>query len=261
VTSGWLYATATALGTIGLWLLLPRYRMRGRWIGAVLGVVALGLFLSRIPPLGSLLDESLFVVLATVTVVSGAAAMTFHNPVYCAIWFALMLLGTAGLFLYQGAQFLGAATIVVYAGAILVTLLFVLMLANPRGRAYYDRTSWEAPLSAAAGIVLVGILTMTVGSALPGSAAAGNSLRTQVMRPDQQVDTDSHVAVLGSQLFTRHLVAVEVAGVVLLVALVGAAAIVLHSRGTSAVAEDLDARAPAVEDHAAPAVARTIRES
>ena len=57
----------------------------------------------------------------------------------------MSLLGTAGLFLFQGAQFLGVATIVVYAGAILVTFLFVLMLAQPEGHAFYDRVSWEAP--------------------------------------------------------------------------------------------------------------------
>ena len=74
-----------------------------------------------------------------------SAAVTFRNPVYCAIWFALSLLGTAGLFLFQGAQFLGVATVVVYAGAILVTFLFVLMLAQPAGSAFYDRLSWDAP--------------------------------------------------------------------------------------------------------------------
>ena len=63
---------------------------------------------------------------------------------YCAIWFALTLVGTAGIFMLQGAQFLGVATIVVYAGAILVTFLFVLMLAQPGGDAFYDRVSWEA---------------------------------------------------------------------------------------------------------------------
>ena len=71
--------------------------------------------------------------LAGVTVIAAAGAVTFRSPVYCAIWFALTLLGTAGLFLLQGAQFLGVATVVVYAGAILVTFLFVLMLAQPAG--------------------------------------------------------------------------------------------------------------------------------
>ena len=92
-------------------------------------------------------------------------AVTLSSPVYCAIWFALTLLGTAGLFLFQGAQFLGVATIVVYAGAILVTFLFVLMLAQPQGHAYYDRVSWEALVSAAVGAVMIGILTMVIGDA------------------------------------------------------------------------------------------------
>jgi NADH-quinone oxidoreductase subunit J len=74
----------------------------------------------------------------------------------------MVLLGTAGLFLYQGAQFLSVATVVVYAGAILVTFLFVLMLAQPEGQAYYDRVSWEALLSAATGAVLVGMLMMVM---------------------------------------------------------------------------------------------------
>jgi len=59
------------------------------------------------------------------------------------------------------------ATIVVYAGAILVTFLFVLMLAQSSGRAYYDRVSWEPLLASATGAVLVGVLTMAiVGSSL-----------------------------------------------------------------------------------------------
>ena len=54
----------------------------------------------------------------------------------------MSLLGTAALFLLQGAQFLGIATVAVYAGAIVVTFLFVLMLAQPEGHAFYDRISW-----------------------------------------------------------------------------------------------------------------------
>ena len=55
----------------------------------------------------------------------------------------------------QGAQFLAVATVVVYAGAILVTFLFVLMLAQPEGRTYYDRLSWEALVSSATGAGIV----------------------------------------------------------------------------------------------------------
>ena len=78
------------------------------------------------------------------TIVAAVATVTFRNPVYCAIWFGMTLTGTAGLFLFAGAEFLAVATLVVYAGAILVTFLFVLMLAQPEGDASYDRRSWEA---------------------------------------------------------------------------------------------------------------------
>ena len=143
-----------------MWLMLPRGTARGRGLGMVLAAVALGLGASQLPWLGQWMAEGVFLVLAAVTVVSAVGAVTFRNPVYCAIWFGQSLLGTAGLFLLAGAQFLAVATVVVYAGAILVTFLFVLMLAQPEGKAAYDRVSWEAPISAAAGMVMVGILSI-----------------------------------------------------------------------------------------------------
>ncbi len=131
-----LLVLATVLGAAGMWLLLPRGRGSGRLLGALLSLAGLGVLASQVPPLGDWASDVVFYIVAAVTVVAAAAAVTFRNPVYCAIWFALSLLGTAGLFLLQGAQFLGVATVVVYAGAILVTFLFVLMLAQPAGSAF-----------------------------------------------------------------------------------------------------------------------------
>ncbi len=203
-------------------------RGAGRGVGAVLTAAALGWGASQLPPLGQWASESMFLSLAAVTVVSALGAVTFRNPVYCAIWFGQSLLGVAGLFLLAGAQFLAVATVVVYAGAILVTFLFVLMLAQPEGKAAYDRVSWEAPISALAGALMVGILSMTIGGAFsqpispltqsPEALAAG-------------VLASEHVARLGGSLFGRHLIAIEVVGTLLLVALVGAAAIVGERRG------------------------------
>jgi NADH-quinone oxidoreductase subunit J len=163
--------------------------------------------------------------------VAAAGTISFRSPVYCAIWFAFSLLGTAALFLFQGAQFLAVATVVVYAGAILVTFLFVLMLAQPRGQAAYDRVSWEGLLSASAGAVLIGILTLTItGIVQSGDVApVGQSDEGQQALAQNVLSTD-HVAKLGEQLFSRYLLAIEVAGLLLLVALVGAAAIAVHSR-------------------------------
>ena len=161
---------ATLLGVAGIWLMLPRGAARGRMAGAVLTAAALGLGASQLRPLGDWAADGLFYLLAGVTVVAALATVTFRNPVYCAIWFGMTLTGTAGLFLFTGAEFLAVATLVVYAGAILVTFLFVLMLAQPEGDAPYDRRSWEALLAAATGAVLVGILTMTLAGVLIGRA-------------------------------------------------------------------------------------------
>ena len=221
----------TVLGSLGMWLMLPRGTARGRGSGIVLSTIALGLGASQVPRLGDWMADGVFLILAAVTIVSAAAAVTFRNPVYCAIWFGQSLLGTAGLFLFTGAQFLAVATVVVYAGAILVTFLFVLMLAQPEGKAPYDRVSWDALLSAVAGIVIVGILSMTIGGVLsPASPPA------QAMIPPTQHDlatgvlTPDHVARFGGQLFGRHLIAVDIVGVLLLVALVGAAVIVAQGK-------------------------------
>lgn len=259
------FAAATALTALGWWWLLPGRRARGRAGGVAIAgaglllLAALGLGAApldprqplQVPaPLGSMAQELVFWSLAATTIVAAVAAVSMRSPVYCAIWFGLVLLGVAALFFYQGAQFLGVATIVVYAGAILVTFLFVLMLAHPRGQTHYDRLAWEGLLAACTGAVLVGALTMTLARAraeLPPprietadrAAAAGPQVaqaqataarqapRHVVQAGPQAAD---HVARLGGQLFGTHLIAVEGAGTLLLVALVGAVAMVAHHR-------------------------------
>jgi len=199
--------------------------------GAVLAAVAVGLWASRVPGLGHWAVEGVFFVLSGVTVVAAVGAVTFRNPVYCAIWFGLTLLGTAGLLLLIGAQFLAVATVAVYAGAILVTFLFVLMLAQPEGRAPYDRTSWEAMLAAVTGAMLVGILSLTISSVLVPAERSGEALAVAAeAREPAEVLAAEQVARLGGQLFGRHLLAVEVAGTLLLAALVGAAVIAAQGR-------------------------------
>jgi len=256
----WPYAVAALLFAAGMWLLLPRGTERGRSVGgglcaAGLGLLTLlvhcGMVVSRsgyslnvtwTPALGESLGvgpDLIFLSLAFVTLASAVATVTFRKPVYCAIWFALCLMGVAGLLLYQGAQFLGVATLVVYAGAILVTILFVLMLAQPGGDAYYDRLSWEALLSSCAAAVLVGLMTMTTATALQqggNSDAAGTPPVLQAKTTAQVAEArernilnPEHVAMLGRELFSKHLIAIEVAGTLLLVALVAAVSIAYQS--------------------------------
>ena len=73
--------------------------------------------------------------------IGGLLTVTSRNPIYSALWFASVVLSTAGLFLLAGAPFLAAGTVIVYAGAIIVTFLFVIMLAQMEGKAAYDRAA------------------------------------------------------------------------------------------------------------------------
>lgn len=236
-----IYGLPTLLVALGMWRLLPRGGRGGKAFGTVLTLAGLGLFLagSQVPRLVPWTDYSIFLVLAVVTVGSCAASISSRNPVYAAIWFGLALLGTGGLFLYQGAQFLGVATVVVYAGAILVTFLFVLMLAQPEGQAYYDRLSWEALGSAAIGAVMVGMLSASVGNALEGVTTDDSHLVAVQAAAEREaaILADEHVAHLGAQLFSRHLIAVEIGGTLLLAALVGAVAMIAHGSDRRAALE------------------------
>jgi NADH-quinone oxidoreductase subunit J len=253
---GVILAGAVTAAAASLWLLLPRgaESRLARWLGSLLGAAALAGFVLTGRRLGGLGEEAVFLIVSLVAVISGAATIVSRSPVYSAIWFALALAGVSGVLLVLGAQFLGVATIVVYAGAILVMFLFVLMLAQPAGLAPYDRVSNEPLLAAVAGAVLLGVLSLSIGRLtaeppacclMSGTKAALLAGSTGAAEPPAAaaagVDmlADNHVARLGGELFGRHLLAVEVAGVLLLVALIGSIAIV--SRG-AADAESAAAR-------------------
>ncbi len=263
LSSGSLLAGAVVATAASLWLLLPNGResSRARWLGVLLGLGALAAFIATGRRLGGLGEEAVFLIVSLVAVLSAAATVLSRSPVYAAIWFALSLAGVAGVLLVLGAQFLGVATIVVYAGAILVMFLFVLMLAQPAGLAPYDRVSSEPFLSAIAGAVLLGVLSLSIGRlsappaaccSLPAGAVAGAPAAASPVAGTAATAVDplaeNHVARLGGDLFGRHLVAVEAAGVLLLVALIGAIAVV--SRGEAA-------HAPAAPAARGPAAGRS----
>jgi NADH:ubiquinone oxidoreductase subunit 6 (subunit J) len=90
--------------------------------------------------------------------IAGALLVTQRNPARAALAFALVVLSTCGLFLLLAAPFLMAATVIVYAGAIVVTFLFVIMLAQQEGLSAADQRSREPLLATIAGFLLLGTL-------------------------------------------------------------------------------------------------------
>jgi NADH:ubiquinone oxidoreductase subunit 6 (subunit J) len=150
-------------GAFAIFWLLPRPRAYPWVVGALIGIVALvlgGIFLVRPGPLSTETAPGtiLFYFFSASAIASGALLVTQHNPARAALSFALVVLSTCGLFLLLAAPFLMAATIIVYAGAIIVTFLFVLMLAQQHGRSDADDRSREPLLATITGFVLLGAL-------------------------------------------------------------------------------------------------------
>jgi len=256
----WRTLFVTALGGAGIYLMLPRARAveqhLQRWLGSALATLALVL-LATFPvsrglgdisgnlfsPLADWTSHFVFYVLAFVSIASAALMITSRNPVYSALWFALVLLSNSGLYLLQQAEFLAAATIIIYAGAIIVTFLFVIMLAQPMGAAAYDRITREPKLATLSGVLLATTLLVAIHYAVTVESGAALAGSASTMRPAAATVTEvlqagpaqarinpaaGHVASLGKTLFLDHVVSVEVIGLLLLAAVVGAMLIVGH---------------------------------
>jgi NADH-quinone oxidoreductase subunit J len=145
------------------------------------------------------------------------AMVTRKSPVTAALWLVNVMFALAALYVMLGAHFLGAAQVLVYAGAIMVVFVFVVMLLNLSDKDVRERRSRAAALGAAAiGGILAGELLYVIRS---------QPLQLKALQP---VESDA-LAPIANSLFTDNLVAFEVTSVLLLVAVVGA--VVLAKRG------------------------------
>jgi NADH-quinone oxidoreductase subunit J len=228
------------LGAIALWLALPRPKMGAARVLAAVAAGAASLAILSVTSLAPMEDPSqtgLFYLFAGVAVVSGALTVTIHDPVYAALWFAIATLGVCGLFLLNAAPFLAAATVIVYAGAIIVTFLFILMLAQQNGAAFYDRNA-SRPLATmiAAGLVLATLLlALSAWRGADDAVASARFLPPPEALAEQTLTGGSEelhsMRGLGRSLFGDYLFAVELAGTALLIAAIGAIAIAPRRQG------------------------------
>lgn len=161
----WYLVLPLALGFVAIVTLLPHAEKKRLPVKVGLAAAILALLLTARLIMRSTNDLAMdffFGVFAIVSVASGGAMIVQRNPVYSALYFAVTVLGVCGLFLVKSASFLAAATIIVYAGAIIVTFLFVIMLAQQTGLADYDRRSRERVFSCIAGFVLLTALLFVI---------------------------------------------------------------------------------------------------
>lgn len=230
ITDNWLLVISLGLMGLGVWWLMPSSQLRSRAGGWLLTLVGGGLLASQLHvATGPLAESILFWIFSVAALVCAVLMITSRKPVYAALWFALVTFSTCGLFLLQSAPFLAAATIIVYAGAIIVTFLFVMMLAQQAGATIYDQRARQPLAATIVAFVLLGALMYTIKiwdahRAVAASAQSRATITTnELSRPaeDQPIGT---MHSLGRSLFGDYLFAVELAGTLLLIASIGAIA-------------------------------------
>jgi NADH-quinone oxidoreductase subunit J len=307
---------ATALGAIGLYLLLPRERAPLARLGGLLAAMGLAgflLYLVRTVSEASPATDGppvYFYLFAFIMIAGAVGVICQPRPVYAALYFVLVTLAGAGVFVLLMAEFMAIVLIIIYAGAILVTYVFVIMLASQGSTGgvggttapEYDRRANEPFVAVAVSFILIGavlqvlfptnnraLATVTrapdplmaasfgdVGSAETPLPAATRRARVNTTRtatnpaPTNPVETDvaatvpaatnpatlpdapvaiaantpqrtlpatpatlpSNVQVLGVSLYSRYALSLELAGILLTVALVGAVIIARKNTGS-----------------------------
>jgi NADH-quinone oxidoreductase subunit J len=160
---------------------------------------------------------TIFWIFGVVAMLSGLLCITRKSPVASALWLVVTLFALAGMFVLLDAQFIAALQVLVYAGAIMVLFLFVIMLLN-LGRP--GPTDVRGPLGIGIGVVLAGVLLFqlrVLGTATPPDAI---SLPPGTMAAQQQ--GQGLIGSVAGPLFDAYLIPFEIASVLLLAAIVGA---------------------------------------
>ncbi len=165
----------------------------------------------------------LFIILAAVAVASASGLLISRNTVYAALYLVLNFATVAVFYLLLGAPFIALAQVTIYAGAIMVLFLFVIMLLGseklPRGQVL----PWQRPLA----IVLAAILLVEAGFLLFQRL----QLTAGLSNPEASVNTTQSLQTLGMSLFSQYLLPFEVTSVLLLVAMVGVIVLTKKEKG------------------------------
>lgn len=222
-TTAYLLYAVFALGGAGIYFLLPRPRQAKTAVGVVFAITALlGLFALIATRMAVSVDGSgYFYLFAAIAVFGATRVITHPKPVYSAVYFVLVVLAVAALLVLQEAEFLAVALVIIYAGAILVTYVFVIMLAQQPGSPVYDSRAREPFAAVLAGFVLMGAIAGRAAD-LPETTRQTATVSLTQDREGPREESASNTYEVGLTVMTKYVVALEIAGVLLLVALVGA---------------------------------------
>lgn len=164
-----------------------------------------------------------FYLFATIVCLSGAFTILSRNPVHSVLWLILAFFNAAGLMVLAGAEFIAMLLVIVYVGAVAVLFLFVVMMLN------IDFAELRAGVMryAAVGLALAVALVAEIIIAIRAYSAGGLELGRRVAPVDPGVP---NIEAIGQLLYTRYLFIFEGAGLVLLVAMIGAIVLTYRQR-------------------------------
>lgn len=165
-----------------------------------------------------------FYAFAIVTVAAGLMVTISRNPVHSVLWLILTFLSSAGLFVLLGAEFVAMLLIIVYVGAVAVLFLFVVMMLDIDFTELKGEMVKYMPLGLLIGVVLIMQLSLGVGAWVQADGALG--LR-QAIAPGAEVE---NTAALGLLIYDKYLLLFQLAGLILLVAMIGAILLTLRHR-------------------------------
>ena len=168
-------------------------------------------------------DLIVFLVLALVAIATALGMLFSNNAVYSALFLVLNFVTVAIFYLLLGAPFIAMAQITVYAGAIMVLFLFVIMLLGVESISSPNALPWQRPLAAILSVILVvESVYLILSRAQPGMSIAS---------PDASLNTMDSLREMAMSLFNNYLLPFEITSILLLVAMVGAIVLTKQEKG------------------------------
>ncbi len=166
-----------------------------------------------------------FYLFAAITIASAFMVISCRNPVHSVLFLILAFVNASGLFIMTGAEFLGLLLIVVYVGAVAVLFLFVVMMLDVDFAELRKGYLQYMPVGALVGLIVLAELLAVIGSwvAAPGADTNG-------VAPIPDVNEVRNIEALGNILYTDHIFLFQLAGLILLVAMIGAIVLTLRHK-------------------------------
>ena len=164
-----------------------------------------------------------FYLFATLTIAPAVAVIFARNPVHSVLWLILAFFNAAGLMLLVGAEFIAMLLVIVYVGAVAVLFLFVVMMLDIDFAELRSGFTRNLPFGIILAIVLLAEMVLAISAWKAGPVLGGAVPREAAVEPN--------IVALGQVLYSRFLYPFEIAGLILLVAMIGAIVLTHRSRG------------------------------